>query len=649
MSEKIPVIKLNSTRSQQHKAKAKWWSEPTDEVWKDVLAVSKAVSQNQETRSKDNLMFARLYGNMELTSLTAFNPAMLSRGSRPKNRVTLNVCKAAIDTVVAKIAKNKPKPLFLTEEGNWEDQQKAEKLTQYVTGVFMAAETYQQGQVAFTDGCVFGTGCVKVYIDDWQIKTERVLIDEIKVDETEGMYGQPRSLFQTKRIQKEVLIGDFPDHIDAIMNGGSEPGTNTASSEGVSEMIDVVEAWHLPSTKGGDDGLHVIAIDGATLLSEPWAKCYFPFAFIRWSPKTLGFYGGGICEEVLGIQIEVNKILKNVQDSMHLFAVPRVYRQAGSAITKSLNNQIGAEYEYQGSPPQFLTPQAMSRDTYEHLWNLYAKAFEIVGVSQLSATSKKPAGLDSGVALREYNDIETERFVLAGQRYEDFYMRLARIVIDLTRDMMESKDEEAKKKIKPVKIKGHDFMKKIEWSEVSLDDDAYIMQVFPASLLPNTPAGRMEYVNDLQEKGWIQPEQAMSLLDFPDVKEFTSLQTAALKNTKRIIGKMLHDGQYEPPDPLMDLQLALKMTQMSYLRAKLDGAPESRLDLLAQYIQEILDMVAPDPTEQGQQGAPAPDQGMIQDPMAGVPPEAMPPQGMAPQGAPPQLPPQMPVQAPPAQ
>ena len=41
-----------------------------------------------------------------------------------------------IDTIVSKVTKNKPKPTFLTDGGDWDLQQKAKKLTKYCEGIF---------------------------------------------------------------------------------------------------------------------------------------------------------------------------------------------------------------------------------------------------------------------------------------------------------------------------------------------------------------------------------------------------------------------------------------------------------------------------------------------------------------------------------
>ncbi len=51
---------------------------------------------------------------------------------------------------------------------------------------------------------------LKIFIEDGQIKTERVIIEEIKVDDIESYYGKPRQIHQEKYIQKSVLKEMFP-------------------------------------------------------------------------------------------------------------------------------------------------------------------------------------------------------------------------------------------------------------------------------------------------------------------------------------------------------------------------------------------------------------------------------------------------------
>jgi hypothetical protein len=43
----------------------------------------------------------------------------------------------------------------------------------------------------------------------------------------------------------------------------------------------------------------------------------------------------------------------------------------------------------------------MHPEVYSHMERLFGKAYEIAGISELSATGKKPPGLESGAALED--------------------------------------------------------------------------------------------------------------------------------------------------------------------------------------------------------------------------------------------------------
>ena len=159
---------------------------------------------------------------------------------------------------------------------------------------------------------------------------------------------------------------------------------------------------------------------------------------------------------------------------------------------------------------------------FSHLDRLYNRAYEISGISQLSATSLKPAGLESGVALREYSDIETERFVIVGQAYESAFLEIARQMIDLAKDVSEEG------KTYEVISYGDKEIEKIRWSDINLREDQYRMKVYPASLLPTTPAARLQTVIEMAQAGLIDKAETRSLLDFPDIEQYNKLATAPL-------------------------------------------------------------------------------------------------------------------------
>lgn len=563
-----------------------WWRTKKNSAHTDVFPYVRQLDNFQGYKQQDNLRNMRLYGNMEFSGISAFNYARTEPTYNVQNRVTLNIVQSMIDTVVSKIAKNKPRPYFLTNNGDWSQQRKAEKLTQFSEGQFYGTDFYAKASIAFKDACIFGTGCLKIYrggLDSAEIKVERVFIDEIMVDDREAYYGEPRQLHQRKWVHKDVLKAAFPGHDGAVdiasesMNAQS--GKNYRERSG--DMVLVVESWHLRSGEKAKDGRHTICIDNATLCDESYDKDYFPFVFFRWNLKPIGFFGQGISEQLTGLQLEINKILRTIQISMHLVSVPKLLVEASSkVVTAHLNNKIGGIIKYAGVKPEYSPLGAVPPELFTHLNTLYTRAYEIVGVSQLSSQSQKPQGLNSGKALRTYNDLETERFMETGLRYEKTFLDAIKIMLDLAKDIAgETGNYE-------VKCPGSGFLKTIKWDDVQLDEDQYILQAYPTSALSQNPAGRLQEVQELLQAGFVSKEDGMKLLDFPDLKRYYNMTNSGLEDINRQIEQCMEEGQYQSPEPYQNLQLGLQKFQQAYLMYRTQNAPEDRLDLLRRWMED---------------------------------------------------------------
>jgi hypothetical protein len=222
----------------------------------------------------------------------------------------------------------------------------------------------------------------------------------------------------------------------------------------------------------------------------------------------------------------------------------------------------------------------MNAEVYNHLKWMIQSAYETTGVSQLSAQSKKPAGLDSGVALREFSDIETERFMLTGQRWEQMFLEASKIIIEMSRDMY------TEDKTLAVTIPGHRFIESIKWKDVDLTNDQFVMKVFPTSLLPTTPAGRLQKVQELIQAGFISKENGIALLDFPDLGAYESLETSNLNLIKKTVTDIVDMGKYQPPEVYMNLDHAIQHAHKSYLEGRVNNLPEERLELLLRFIDD---------------------------------------------------------------
>jgi len=590
-------IYYNQSETNEGSGKARWWLEDKKEVHKSVFSVKQQIESNSSTRRSNFVRYAQFYNDLPIRGITATTFNRLATNTKVlSGRMSYNVTKVCIDAVSAKLAKNKPRPMFITEKGNYSLQRRAKNLSMYIEGSFDSIGTgsgdyrtmYGIGRRTFVDSAVYGLGAIKFFRQGNEVKAEKVNVNELFIDDIDGMNECPRQIHQVKLMHRDVIAELFPKHYGHIAQCKSGNTDLDNLTETTTDMIEVVESWHLPSGENAKDGMHCISIENATLFCEEYKKDYYPFVFLRWTPSLIGFWGIGIAEELQGLQLEINKILGNIQQAQHLLSVPQVWLDISNrANNAKMSNKIGQKNYYTGSPPTFMTPTAMNSEIYQHLERLYQKAFEIVGVSQLSAQSKKPAGLESAVALREFQDIESERFMLAGQRYEDMYLDATRIIIDMTCDIYDGGIDPT------MTVKDDKFMKSIKWSDCYLEKNKYHIRVFPAGSLPTTPAGRLQKVQELTQAGFFSKEEAYELLEMPDLKGQASITMANRNAVKRMVEKILEDGIPQVPEPPMDLAFALKWAQTQYNMGIAEDYPEDRLELLLRFMDDVNSLLNP--------------------------------------------------------
>lgn len=610
----------------------KWWEEKGEDLSAAIWGTVKYLQNNQSLRMTTMLTATRLYGNMSLMGLNGLTYSKLaSVTSASSSRITYNIIQSVIDTVCSKMSKNKPKPLFLTSGGDYKMQRKAQKLTKFVDGIFYENDGYALGMEVFRDACVWGTGFIHVFFDsEDRLAYERVIPSEIRVDDVEGFYGKPRSLYRTKNLDRSIVLNMFPGKARIINEANQAKPDDLGAYPTVSDEVSVVEAWHLPSGTDAKDGKHVITLASDVLFEEDYEHTFFPFIPFHWSKKLFGFWGQGLAEQLQPIQLEINKLLWVIQRSMHLAGSFKILLENGSKIVKEhLNNDIGSIVNYSGTPPQYVIPPMVQPEVYQHLTTLIERGYEQAGISQLSAASKKPEGLDSGKALREYNDIESDRFMVVGLAYERFFLQLAEVTIELMKANVNG--------AYPVKVPGEGFIETIDWDDVQMDDDAYIMQCYPISALSEEPSARLQEVQEMMQAGLIDPEAGKRLLNYPDIEEEESFSNAPLDYLHEILDKMVDEDDlaeaYTPPEPFDDLQRGRKLALQYYAKYKCAGLEEERLDLFRRFIAQI-DMLtaaatAPAPgAATGPTGSPvAPQANPEQPPVSDLLPNA-------PQGAP---------------
>jgi hypothetical protein len=562
-----------------------WWDAQKGHAHEKVFTALKFFEMNQGYRTQLNLRNLRLYGNINVLGLSASTYALNLYNVASTDRMALNLVKSCIDTVCQKIGKNKIKPMFLTKGGDWSAQQKAKKLTKFIEGQFVATDYYACWQKVFLDAGIFGTGIMHIYRDGGEIKLERVFPEEIKLDDVEAMYGEPKSMHRVKSVDRVTLKAMFPSFASIIDKAGKSDFSGPANRS-MADNVTVCESWHLPSVKGAKDGRHTITIESGTIVDEKYEKDHFPFVFYKFSERPLGFFGQGLAEDLTGLQVETNKLLRVAQLSFHLNGVPRVFLETSSHVNKShINNEIGAIAYYTGTPPIFATPNPVNQQLLNWIENLVDKAYQISGISQLSAQSQKPTGLNSGKALRTFNDIESERFILLGQQAERFALKAAEYMIEIIKEIVEDDGNYT------LDIPGRKFIETIDWNDIDVKDDEYTMQSFPTNFLSSTPAGKLADVQELVQAGFIDQEHGMRLLDFPDLEEYMGRRTSYIDDVESQIESMIDKGEYQSPEPFQKLDICMPVMQSAYIKARIDGVPEEKLELMRRWMEEAQRML----------------------------------------------------------
>lgn len=589
-----------------------WWNETDETEMGNLLTeLIEQLREDHMNRHTLNLDMLRMYTQRDYNSFGRDDNT--NRMNMEDYRMRMNVVGNITDTLVSRIGKSKPKPMYLTRRGDYKLRQNARRLTDVMEGIFYQTGIYDVMPKIFQDSCIFDIAVMKIGREDSELFVERIFPNEILWDMNAAMYAdQPPSLHQVKSIPLETLIMQFPEREEELRYAAATKDDDMMSSEEghEAEMVECVESWHLPSMNGADDGRHVIHMDTVILEDEQYTYTSYPFVFMTWGDACVGFAGISLAEQLKNIQMEINKLALRIQQSMHLLSVPWLFVQHGSRVVESrLRNVPGTIVNYVGQPPQSYTPTAMHPEVYSHMERLYQKAYEIAGVSELSATGKKPAGLESGAALRTYHDIETERFISVGQRFERAFMDAAAWFFDLAREIVKESGSF------PVRgIKGH-ALETTDFKDIELAQEDYILQAYPVSLLPSTPAGRLQAVSELIQNGVInQREHIVRLLDFPDLESVTSLYDVLERDVEWRIQEIIDNGVYHAPEPVMDLAFAKERMTIAYLEAQQDDLDLDKINMMIQFIEEC-DALTQSAAPEGGGEAPA---------MPGMPPPGPP-------------------------
>lgn len=579
---------------------ADWWTKRGDELAETLGVCFRIVADENAWRTDKDEYHWGLYEATGQGGVT-----VRSRRNMTYESATLpdNVCKMAVDTLTAKVATIRPIPQVLTSRGNWRDQRRARKLRQLIDGEFHRHQIHEKlGARIIKDALVARAGVVQVYVQGKRPRVERVHPWTLYVDDWDAEFGEPLSLYRLRTMDRAkaiALFGRGTKLRDKIREAGRLSSYQQMALDeernATVDRIELVEAWHRCPEHGDDDedhkcvGKHVIICDGAVLLEEEWPHEFFPFAVLTYDTPNTGFWGSSLVQSLEGYQVAINRANTKL-DEMYDLSGRGVLVKDGSGIYKS--DIVNGLRVWQCKPgpyePVVLDLDLVNEHMRQRPVELIERGLNASGVSQMAAQSQKPAGVESGIALQTLDDVESQRHIVFGRRYESWCMDVARLLIECIKQIAREHGEYAVK----VPLKGAYL--DLKWSDVEVD--GFQLQMQSVGQLYMSFAGRLDKLKTLFEMGAIDKATFMRHMDAGDVQSELDLETSERLTVDEMLEAMLDidpvandndDDGYIAPNGYLPLKWAHRRAHQKRLQAELDGAPPHVLELLSRWIDDI--------------------------------------------------------------
>lgn len=633
MAYKVEPIDVTSTRSErvvdprskpkkEAAALHKWWLADNDkDLVAQTLSTVEYLKRTNAHRIRQASIFTRLFSGKPLYNYLASNSSLDTSNQLPIGRPTANVVYSCTDTLVSRISQDRPKPVFLTDGGNYKEQKMAKEANAFIQGEFFRTKAYDLMALQLRDSCVLGNGFLKVFEKDDKVMLERTLETELLTDFNDAYYDNPRQLIQIKLVDRSVMMDRFPK-AESIIGGAVHGNVDSTprSTETISDQFIMAEAWHLPSGQDADDGRHVIVCSEGVILDDEWNKDRFPFNRMGYNPNIVGFFSQGLAEILMPGQMEIYRMLIVASQSLELMGVPRIYIDELSKILEtSFNNRIGTIIKGRGQAPEFINATSNNPEIYQWIHWLIQNAYQMSGISAMSAASQKPPGLNSGEAIRSFDDLQTDRFAAMARRYQTNSADLAYLMIDCANDIVEETGKYT------TVYPGKDGTREIDFKNIRLLKNNFVIQCFEESSLPKDPAGRQAALSERLAAGEITLQEFRRLSNFPDLEQSDKLAASLEERILHALDEIVENGSKNyadiAPDNFMldptDLATTLCVNYINLYATR--GLEDAKMDVLRDWFTQVQDLK-----------------------QKAMPP---PPQGMPPQGQPSNMPPPVPPQA----
>lgn len=457
---------------------------------------------------------------------------------------SINVIKSIIDTLVCKISQSKVRPFFNVVNGSFKDIQTAKNAQHFFDQWIEQEEINKKVTMAFRDAAIFDHGVI--YIDDYKKCITRVLPWQVFIRPSELTYNNITRAYYR---QEDYPVTALPDDIKQLIKK-KKINVDYVTYHNYYDVVNQTKAHWINECED--------------VLIEKYEGNRIPFIFLWYTNPINTASSLSICDMLKGIQQEINILMSKIKDASQLNPAMTFFVPDDSNVKQTqLNNRIGNIISYRatsdmsGSPVTVATPPFIDGQYMQLLNDLVQKAYELVGVSQLSAQARKPAGVDSGIALQTLEDVESDRF-------EEQLNQVIKCYVDIAKTTLKvfPKDDT---------IMPEDMMTvPIKWKDIVEASKRMKIQFSAADSLSKDPSTKLQQLQSLAQAGVIPKERIPQFLEIPDLEGGYSIANNAINAVLSLVSECIEDEDfdYNIPSyiPLQMLTQEILNTQLS-LRA----------------------------------------------------------------------------------
>ena len=469
-----------------------------------------------------------------------------------------NIIRSCIETLIADVASRKVTPVFDTLNGTFKDIQVVKQLQQFFDVYYRDINLNKLVTRVFQDACIFEQGCI--YVDRDTFNLERVLPWQIYVDSREASYGKLTKA-AWKREQYPVSLLPLKKKLFGEM--------------------EYVTYWNFWDLNEGKRYYYIPEI--RHFEEETWDKP-LPFVLINYSSPVKGTSCQSIVDLLYGLQMAIDAICVKIKDASQLAPVMTYFvpdNGDGPLVkVKKMSNRIGEIVSYPtnggmtGCPVTVATHPFMDPQWPQLLDKFKQDATDLVGISDLSRASKKPAGLDSGKALETLENIEANRFETQLNNVIRMYTDITKLIIDLV-------DEN------DIILPVAKYRPELKWSDVIEVEDKMSISFTAGEMFSSDPEKKLQQILLYKNAGILTQARANMLLEVPDSQQGYGMMNNDINTVMKAINDCLEYDVYDYPIfvPNELLKEEIAETQKQLYQGNYDGRNDEDIEKLYKLLQ----------------------------------------------------------------